>query len=126
MIKIKVRFRGATSTSSIDLQLYNKTINAFLNQTQPISSKPYAINFQHEDIQSLGAQLERQTMVLWIWCRLQDALERLHKIWESNRLAGLANIQPSISESNQRKVIIIDGNQFKKEVGKFFDHNHSP
>ena len=97
-----------------------KQIEDLRNRTKPWSHQTDKLisQLREEDIEILNSQLDRQTVVVWIWCRSQAALEHIQSLYESNQLRdilfGLENIQPSIS-----MVINIDGNQFKKTVGKF-------
>ena len=69
-----------------------------------------------EDIEILNYFQMRQCMVVWIWCRSQSALELIKKLYEWNQLKdALFETMPS----SPSMVINIDGNQFKKTVGKF-------
>ena len=71
---------------------------------------------REEGVEILNSQLEGQTVVVWIWCRTQAALENCQKLHETNRLRAtfFENILQSVS-----KVIHIDRSQFKKILGKF-------
>jgi len=74
------------------------------------------VQLREEGIEILSSQLERHTVVAWIWCRTQTALEHTQELYESNMLREIffEIIRPSDSI-----VINIDTNQFKKTVGKF-------
>ena len=71
---------------------------------------------REEGIEILNSHLDKQTVVVWIWCHSQAALGHIQRLYESNQLRDVffEYIQPSIS-----KVINIDVNQFKKTIGKF-------
>ena len=71
---------------------------------------------KYDGIEILNSQLGRQTVIVWIWCRSQEALENVQKSYATNKLMDVLfeNIAPSIS-----KVINIDRNQFEKTIGKF-------
>jgi len=71
---------------------------------------------REEGIEILSSQLDGQTVVVWIWCHSQTAIENLKRLYESNQLRDkyFENIQPSAS-----RFMNIDTNQFKKTVGKF-------
>src|SRR5688572_23773811 len=104
----------------MEVQLLHKQIEDLRNRTKPWSHQTDKLisQLRVKDIDILNAQLDRQTVVVWIWCRSQAALEHIQSLYESNQLRdilfGLANIQPYIS-----MMINIDENQFKKTVGKF-------
>jgi len=92
-------------------------INDLRDRTKSRSHKTdkFIAQLRDEDIDILNAQLDRQTVVVWIWCRSQTAIENLQRLYASNQLRDkyFEHIQPSTS-----KVINIDRNQFKKIVGK--------
>ena len=95
-----------------------KTIEDLRDKTKSWSNQ--TVNFisqmRMEDLEILNSQRDSQTVVVWIWCRSQAALRHIQRLYESNhqRDVLIESIQPSAS-----KVINIDGNQFKKTVGKF-------
>jgi len=81
-----------------------------------------------EGIEILNSQLNRNTVVVWIWCRSQTALEIIQTQYESNHLKdvlfGAASIQLHAdgirtSAFVQSTLMNIDSNQFKKTVGKY-------
>ena|SRR5688572_16869698 len=120
VIKMQVQTRDSKSSTSMETHLLHKQIEDLRNRTKPWSHQTQQLisQLREEDIKVLNSQLERQTVVVWIWCRSQAALEHVQKLYESNQLRdvlfGLANIQLCIS-----LVINVDGNQFKKSIGKF-------
>ena len=118
VIKIEVQNRGAKCTTSMETQLLHQKIEDLRNRTKPRSHQTDKLisQLREEGIEILNSQLDRQTVVVWIWCHSQAALEHIQRLYESNQLRDVffENIQPSTS-----KVINIDRNQFKKTVGKF-------
>src|SRR6218665_886134 len=68
-------------------------------------------------IEILNSQKRRQTVVVWIWCPTQEALEHIQNLYESNQMREVffERIPSSISI-----LIRIERNQFKKTTGKFF------
>ena len=117
VIKIQVQTRGANCTTSIETQLLHKEIEALRSRTKPRSHQTDKLISQLKDegIEILNSQLDRQTVVVWIWCHSQSALENIQRLYESNQLRDVffENIQPKTS-----KMINIDRNQFQKTVGK--------
>jgi len=125
-INVKVRNRGEICKTVMDLQLLHQTINDLRNRTKQTSHQvddKFINELKNEGIEMINSQLERKTVVVWIWCRSQSALEGIRKHYESNQLTevicGLANSRQSKSEIIRLKVVNIDRNQFKKTVGKF-------
>src|SRR6218665_2980698 len=98
-------------------QLLHKKINDLRDRTKPRSHETdkLIVQLRDEGIEILNSQLDGQTVVVWIWCHSQTAIENLQRLYESNQLRDkyFENIQSSTS-----KVINIDSNQFKKTVGK--------
>lgn len=78
---------------------------------------------KNEAIEILTFQLVRQTVVVWIWCQSQAALEYIQRLYESNQLKdilfGLIG-HSTTSGSIKLKAINIDSNEFIKIVGKFY------
>jgi hypothetical protein len=121
-MKVEVQNRGAKRITSMETQLLHQTIEDLRNRTKRRSYQTDKLigQLKDEGIEILNAQVDRQTVVVWIWCHSQTATENCQTLYESNQLrdvlCGLANIP----EIDQSKVINIDSNQFKKTVGKFF------
>ena len=120
VIKVKVQLRGAKCTTSIKTQLFHQEIEDLRNsnRTKPWSHRTDELinQLREKGIEILNSQLDRQTVVVWIWCHSQAALGLIQMLYKSNQLRDVIfeNIQPSTS-----KMINIDRNQFKKTVGKF-------
>lgn len=98
--------------------LLHQNINDLRNRTKPRSHKIDQLlsQLKYDGIEILNSQLDRQTVLVWIWCCSQSALENIQTSYESNKLIDVLfeNILPSIS-----KVINIDRNEFQKIIGKF-------
>ena len=107
----------------MESQLLHKKIEDLQNRTKPLSHQvdKFIRELKDEGIEILNSHLDRQTVVVWIWCHSQAALEHIQKLYESNQLrdAFFEKIQPSISS-----VINIDRKHFKRNVGKFFERTH--
>ena len=126
-MKVEVQYRSAKCTTSREAQLLlHENIEDLRNRTKPWSRQTDKLisQLKEEGIEILNSDFDRQTVVVWIWCHSQAALQHIQRLYESNQLRdvlfGLANIP----EIDQSKVINIDSNQFKKAVGKFFKHTH--
>ena len=91
--------------------LFHKGIEYLQNKTKPLSHQTNErINqMKDEDIEILSAQLRRQTVVVWIWCRSQAALEIIQTQYESNQLKcvlfGAANIRPLVDGMRTWEII---------------------
>lgn len=126
VIKVEAQKRGGGFTTFMETKLFHQKIEDLRNRTKPRSHQTDKLISQLKDegIDILNSQLDRQTMVVWIWCQSQSALENIQKLYEWNQLTDvlfrLADTQPSITETIQSTVINIDSNEFKKSVGKFF------
>ena len=118
-LKIEVQPSGDTCTTSTEAQQLRDKIEDLRNRTKPRSRETDKLIVQLRDkgIEFLSSKLDRQTVVVWIWCHSQAALHYIQELYESNQLkevlCGIAKIQPPSSE-----IISIDRNQFKKTVGK--------
>ena len=107
--------------------LFHEKIPSLRNTAKLWSIETYKlrpiIHLQKEGLEILNAQLARQTVVVWIWCRSQVALENLKRLHESNQLIdilfSLTSIQPPDSEVSKSSVVNIDCNQLKNKVGRF-------
>src|SRR6218665_353357 len=114
-IKIRVHTRD---TTSVETQILYEKIDYLRNRTNLRSHQTdkRLSQLKEEGIEVISAELETQTLVVWIWCRTEAALASCQRMYESNQLRDklFENIQPYIS-----KKIHIDGNQFKKTIGKF-------
>ena len=117
--------RAAKSTAAIDIQLFHQAIEDLRNKTKlrSFQTDKRISQVKGEGIEILNSQLVRQTVVVWIWCRSQAAIEYIQKKYESNNLRdalfGLADIRPPTSAVILSAEVNIDTNQFKKAVGKF-------
>src|SRR6218665_1153511 len=117
---------GANCTTSKKTQLLiHQNIEDRRNRIKPCSlqSDKLISQLNDEGIEILNSQLERETVVIWIWCRSQTALHNIQRLFESNQLRkvlyGVADIPISTPEVEQPNVII-ENNQFKKTIGKLF------
>src|SRR6218665_1082025 len=98
-------------------QRFHKKINDLRDRTKPRSHETDKLiaQLKNEGLEILSSQLDGQTVVVWMRCHSQTAVENLVRLYESNRLRDkyFENIQPCTS-----KVINIDFNLFKKTIGK--------
>src|SRR6218665_3420362 len=122
---------GTICTTSTETQLLlHQNIEDRRHRNKPCSlqSDKLISQLNGEGIEILNSQLERETVVVWIWCRSQTARRYIQKLYESNQLRyvlyGVADIQ-TLTEIEQSNVITIEDNQFKKTIGKFFQVNLS-
>lgn len=117
----------ANSTVSNDIKLLHQGIEDLRDRTKPRSPQTdkRISQLKDEGIEILNSQLKEQSLGVWFWCRTQAALEHIQRLFESNQLedilSGFRNIQSSTSGDRSIK-ISIDREQFKKTVGKFFEH----
>src|SRR6218665_1390114 len=123
---------GENCTTSKEKQLLlHQNIEDRRNRNKPCSlqSDKLISQLNEEGIEILNSQLERETVVIWIWCRSQTALHCIQRLYESNQLRevlyGVANIPTSTHDLGQSNVIIIEENRFKKTISKFFQVNLS-
>ena len=118
VIKIKVETLRAKCTTSMETQLLHQKIEDLRNKMKPRSHQidKLIVQLREEGLEILNSRQKKQTVVVWIWCRTQAALEYIQKLYESNQLRDIfcRLIRTSIS-----MVINIDGTQFKKTAGKF-------
>src|SRR6218665_2925508 len=121
VIEIRVQVPRANITMSEESQQLHKKIEDLRSRTNPRSNETdkLIVQLREEGLEILSSQLDRQTVVVWIWCRTQAALEYIQRLHESNILIDIffAIIQ---SLTCILKVIDIDRNHFKKTLGKFF------
>lgn len=109
---------------SLDPQLLHQKVRERRSKTKPRSRQTDKVisRLKEEGLEILNSQLDRQTVIIWIWCYSQAATENTKKLYESNRLTDLffdfGNIAPPISEIIKSKVINMDSSQFNKTVGK--------
>src|SRR6218665_1867023 len=98
-------------------QLLHKKINDLRDRTKPRSHKADKLiaQLRNAGLAILSSQLDGQTVVVWMRCHSQTAVENLQRLYESNQMRDkyFENIQPTTS-----KVINIDFNLFKKTIGK--------
>ena len=122
-----MQIRGETSMETL---LFYQKFKDLQNRTKPRSYQSDKIISQkkEEGLEILNSQLDRQTVVVWIWCHSQAALEHIQylydKQWLIDVLFGIASFRPSTSEIIQSKSIYINSNEFKKTVGKFLYSTH--
>src|SRR6218665_1589177 len=127
VMKVEVQNdRGTICTTSTETQLLlHQNIVDRRHRIKPCSlqSDKLISQLNGEGIEILNSQLDRQTMIVWIWCRSQTALYYIQRLFESNQLRkvlyGVADIPISTPEVEQSNVII-ENNQFKKIIGKLF------
>src|SRR6218665_960042 len=127
VMKVEVQNdRGAICTTSTETQLLlHRNIEDRRNRIKPCSlqSDKLISQLNDEGIEILNSQLDRETVIVWIWCRSQAALYYIQRLFESNQLRkvlyGVADIPMSTPEVEQSNVII-ENNQFKKTIGKLF------
>ena len=103
---------------ALDAQkILDQKMNDLRDRTKPRSHETdkLLVQLREEGLEILSSQLDGQTVVVWIWCHSQTAIENLQNLFESKELRDeyFEIIQPSVSKS-----ISIDSNQFKKTVGK--------
>src|SRR6218665_3721550 len=118
-MKTKVQTRGAKCTSSMETQkLLHQAIEDLRDRTKPRShlTDKLISQLNYDGIEILNSQQKRRTVVVWILCRSQTALDNFQKLYESNQLRDVffEHLQPIFP-----KVINIDCNELKKTVGKF-------
>jgi len=98
-------------------QRLHKEINDLRDRTKPRSHETdkLIVQLRDEGLEILSSQLDGQTVVVWMRCHSQTAVENLQRLYESNQLRDkyFENIQPYTL-----KVINIDWNQFKKTIGR--------
>src|SRR6218665_523755 len=116
VIKIEVKIRNPQFPTSTEL--FHQNVEDLRNRKKPRSRETdkCIVELRDKGVKILNSQLDKETAVVWIWCRTQAGLENIMKLYKSNKLRDVyfENIQPSTS-----KMINIDRNQFRKTVGKF-------
>src|SRR6218665_910417 len=121
-MKVEVLNCGAKCTTSMKSMLaFRQNIEDLLIRTNLRSHKTDELISQLKDegIEILNSELDRNTVVVWIWCRSQAALANCQRVYESNQLRDVLFGVPNTFITDQSKVINIDQNQFKKTIGKF-------
>ena|SRR6218665_203953 len=120
---MKLQSRGsgcATSMETEEGNLHKKIINLIISTTSWSQKTDRLISqMRDEGLEILSSQLDRRTVVVWIWCHTQGSLEHIQKLYESNQLR---NVFFENSQSSSSNVINIDRNQFKKTIGKFYKY----
>lgn len=122
VIKVKVTPCG---TVLKDQRLLHQSIEDLRSGTKSGSHETGKLISQLNDagVEILSSQLGRRTVVVWVWCRSQSALEHFRKKFKSSQLSDvlfdLAVVRPSNSEIIQSIVFSIDQHQFEKTVGEF-------
>ena len=115
---MKVHTFGEKCEKSVTIQLVYKKITDLHNRTdQRLRSTDEIISrLKSEGIEIIKSRKKRQTVVVWIWCRSQTAIEHIQKLHELNHL------QYAFFENSQRSIqttMNIDRIQFKKTAGKY-------
>jgi len=118
-----VQSHGGNSTASVQSQLLHQKISDLRNRTKPrlYQTDKLISQLKDEGIEILNSQLDRQTVVVWIWCHSQAASEYIQRLYDSNQLKDILfeNIQPSTLEIIESKMLNIDSSEFEKTIGKF-------
>lgn len=102
----------AKCTTSMETQLLLRQIEDLRN-----TMKPRSLQTEEESIDILNIHLDRQSLVVWMCCRTQAALEHVQKLYESNQLR---NVFFEITLTPISTVINIDKIQLQETVGKYF------
>ena len=128
VVVAKIDVQNCTTSKETQLLIHqNIEDRRNRNKPWPHSTEQLISQLNDECIEILNSQQDRQTVIVWIWCRSQTALEYIQSLYDRNRikevLYGVANIQTLTLEIGQSNVISIEDNQFKKAVGKFFRLN---
>lgn len=126
-IEVKVTNAGASPAATINLLHQGiRNLQSRIKETSPEADKLISL-LKKKDTEILSTQPDGHTVVVWIWCGSQAALQNLQELYEMNQLADalLGFDRPSSSEISQSRVISIDSNEFKKNVGKLIG-SHSP
>src|SRR5688572_19464173 len=86
VIKVKVKNCSTARTKSMYAKLLHQTIEDLRNRNKPRSAEADKLisQLREEGVEILNSQLDRQTVVVWIWCRSQAALEYIQELYESN------------------------------------------
>src|SRR6218665_1067026 len=121
VIKVKIRNCCAAYAESVNTQLRHHEMSYLLNRNYPESTHSadeLISQLNEEGIEILNSQMDRRTVVVWIWCRSKAALEYVKKMYESKQLRDvLFSIEHTCIQSYISTVISIDRKQFKKNVG---------
>lgn len=108
-----------------DINLLQRKIENLRNTAKSWSPKTYKLvtQLKKKGLEILNSQMDGQTVVVWIWCRSQVALQNMQRIYESNQLTeiflGLTNIRAPDCEVSKLKLVNIYRTQLRKHVGKF-------
>lgn len=121
MIKVEVQNPGPKCATSMNTHLLQQNLENYRSKTKQISYQTNKLisTMRKEGIETLNSQLVRQTVVVWIWCHSQAAIEYIQRLYESEQLNDLLFRLANIGPSTTPKVINTDSNQFMKTVGKF-------
>jgi len=116
---MQVHTGGAKCRAAIETTQLHQNLEDLRNRAYPRSRQTFKFvnKLREKGVEIVNSQLDRHTVVVWIWCRSEAALQYIQKLYESNQLgdAFFEHIQPSISV-----VIEIDRSQFMKTNGKYF------
>lgn len=95
----------------------------YLTRTKSVQDMHLISLMEYEGIEFISSQLNRQIVVVWIWCHSEAAFDYVKDLYGSNDLTaylfGIAHIRPFSSENIQSIAINIDDNEFKRKFGKF-------
>lgn len=129
-VEVQTRISKHRHTVSVEKQLlFHKMLEYLPHKQKPWSRQiSKLISLLSDDgIEILKSQADRQTVVVWLWCRSQEGLQNIQELYESKQLIyvflGFANIRRNYSEIIKSIVININSDQFKRIVGKFL-HIH--
>src|SRR6218665_2486966 len=121
VLKVTVKNCGRECTDTEFTQIIHQRMNDLRNGINTCikshKTNKCVSKLVKEGMEILNTQQTRQTVVVWIWCRTQAALEHIQDLYESNQMREVFfdRIPSSISI-----LIRIQRNQFKKTAGKFF------
>ena len=124
-----VQSPGSKYAIAMGAELLHRVIEDLRNRNKPRSHQTdkHISRLKDEDIEILNSQIDRHTVVVWIWCHSQAAIEYIQKMYESNQLRSvfsqLGDFPPSAQCAHrliQSEVTRIDNNQFKRTVGSYF------
>src|SRR6218665_1256479 len=116
VVEVKVRNCDTACAKSV----LHRRMTDLRNRVNPNSNETDELNSKltEDGTEILTSQQKRQTMIIWIWCRSQTAVQHIQELYESNQLKDVL-FENSPTQLSTSKAINIDRNQFKKTVGKF-------
>src|SRR6218665_419131 len=89
--KLQFQTCDTECTASLETQLLHHEIENLRNKVNRRSHQTdkLIVQLTKVGIEIRGSQLDRQTVVVWIWCSTQAALEHVQKLYESNQLRNV-------------------------------------